>query len=581
VSRNGGHDAPVACAAATGDGRALASAGYDGRVILWDAERGVATGALRGHAGLVNAVDWAPDGARIVSAGSDHTARVWDARGGVPLATLRGHVDDVNDVRFSPDGKRVATASFDGSVRVWGADGACLLVASHHASAVNGVAWFPDGRRLAAASDDGSVSIFDADGGRVRRILRGHRDWVDHVAIHPSGRVLASASLDGTVGLWDAESGARLSTLADASCVVKDVAFSADGTRLGATSYDGRVRVYDARDFRVLETLRGSGLWNRTLRATPRGWLTGSFGGGPVLLGGDGERRFGGATTSGLNGFALSPCGRRALACCDDGRLYEIDLARRSVARAIDAHEGAVLCAAWSPDGTRFATGSWDHSVRVFAVDDGRELARWRGRGEPVNSLVWSADCAALWIGTFTGDVAVWEPATGASRILAAHVGSVKQLARRGARVFSVGRDGCVHEFDGADRGGFRAGESILNGVACAARSRRIATVSRRNGLELWSDEGAPLERFRGHACSAKSVAFSRDDRLVAAGYYDGHVAVFCPETRMARVERAVDASVSQVAFARDALLVSTWDARGTLHWLGPEGVSATVSVAA
>jgi WD40 repeat protein len=558
----------------------VASAGYDGRVLLWDPRTGDATGELRGHSGLVNAVDWSPDAGRLVSAGSDHTARIWDAASGAQLATLRGHSDDVNDVRFSPDGARVATASFDGSVRVHRASGECLLVAAHHASDVNGVAWFPDGRRLAAASDDGTVSVFDADGGRVRRVLRGHTDWVDHVAVHPAGRLLASASLDGTVGIWDAERGRRVATLSDASCVVKDVAFSADGTRLGATSYDGCVRVYDCADFRRIETLFAPGLWNRTLRATPHGWLTGSFGGGPALVGARGASHFGPATTSGLNGFALSPCAERAAVCCDDGKLYELDLVRRSITRVLGAHDGAVLCAAWSPDGSRIASGSWDHTVRVFRAADGEELARWAGSGEPVNSVVWSADGESLWIGTFTGDVAVWEPASGALRIESAHAGSVKQLARRGERVVSVGRDGHVMSFEAGTHSSFRAGDSILNGVACASDDR-LATVSRRNGLEVWSASGEPLASFRGHPCSAKSVAFSRDERLLAAGYYDGHVALFCPETRMARVERVAEASVSQVAFGADEVLVSTWDARGSVHWLGHRGVSATVSVSA
>jgi WD40 repeat protein len=220
--------------------------------------------------------------------------------------------------------------------------------------------------------------------------------------------------------------------------------------------------------------------------------------------------------------------------------------------------------------------------VRVFSCEDGAEIARWRGRGEPINSLAWSADGEALWLGTFTGDVAVWEPATGASRVLPAHAGSVKQLVRRGDGVVSVGRDGHVHAFAaGRRQASFRAGDSILNGVACASRDGRLATVSRRNGLELWSERGEALASFRAHPCSAKTVAFSRDERLVAAGYYDGHVAVFCPESRMARVERVADESVSQVAFGRGGLIVSTWDARGTLRWLGPRGVTGSVSVVA
>ncbi len=577
-----GHRSPVSCAAARRDGRVIASGGYDRRILLWDATSASVIRELVGHTGLVNAVDWAPDGRLLASASSDRTARLWDANTGVELAALRGHDDDVNSVRVSPDGHRIATASFDGSVRVFTRSGDCLLVAAHHATDVNSVAWFPDGRRLAAASDDGTVSIFDSGTGRIRRVLAGHTDWVDHVAVHPAGVLVASASLDGSVGIWNAASGARVATLADATCVVKAVAFSPDGTRLASSSYDGRVRVYDTGDFRRLEERSARGLWNRTLSWMDRELVTGSFGGGPVLLGERGERRFGRSTTSGLNGFALSPDVPRAVVCCDDGRLYELDLERRRVLRVLGAHDGAVLCASYSPDGRLVASGSWDRTVRIWDVEDGRAVAEIGGFGQPINALVWNRGGAELFLGGFNGEVTILDPESGELTRVGTHVGSVKGLARSGERVASVGRDGCVQLLGPNLSTRFRAGESILNGVALSEKGDRIATVSRRNGVELWSEAGERLASFREHAGSAKAVAFSRDEALIAAGYYDGSLALWSPETGEARVERVSDASISQVGFGRRELLVSTWDERGTLVFVDPcKGVIARVSVAA
>ena len=578
MSTTRGHLAPVAAAAFAPDGRSFASGGYDHALLIWCSDSGRVLQRLEGHTGLINGLDWSPDGTCLASASSDHGARVWDARSGRELAKLTGHQDDVNSVRWSPSGERLATASFDGSVRVWTRGGACLLVAAHHGNDVNDVAWTPDGQRLVAASDDGTVSVFDAEGGRLRHILRGHGDWVSQVAVDPRGRWLASASEDRTARVWDLERGTCEATLDDSSCVVKAVAWSPDGSSLAVASYDGCIRVYDAGRFELRREYRAEGLWNRRLDFSERGLLTGSFGGGPVLLGERGTRRYGAATTGGLNGFAVAPDGRSAVACSDDGRLYEIDLAQRSVARVLGTHAAAVLCAAFSPDGRQVASGSWDRGVRVWDCATGACIALWDGLGDPVNSVCFDPAGDRVWIGTFNGDVACWDFRRATTRVLGVHTGSVKQLACAGEHTFSAGRDGRVRCWP--EGRGFATGGSIVNGIAPARRSTRIATVSRRGGLELWSPSGTPLGAFRGHACSAKAVAWSPDESVLVAGYYDGALARWSPESGEARVDHVSDASISQVGFAGDTLLVSTWNTQRPFLLLGA-GEPAALELAA
>jgi WD40 repeat protein len=551
--------------AASPEGRVLASGSYDRRILLWDAESGDILRELSGHTSLVNGLDWSADGQWLASAASDYTVRIWHTLTGREVACLRGHTDDVNAVSWSPDGRRLASASFDGTVRVWTAGGACLLIAGHHRSDVNGVAWLPGGDRIAASSDDGCVSVFEADGGRIRRILEGHTDWVDQVAVHPDGLRVASAGQDGTARVWDLNTGRQIACLDASTCVVKAVAWSADGNTLAASSYDGAVRVYADGSFQLLQTLHAEGLWNRTLCYTERGWVTGSFGGGPVVLAAAGTRRFGPETTAGLNGLAVSPDGEHAVVCSDDGNLYEIDLCRREVERVLGSHRAAVTCAAYSPEGDLVATGSWDRTVRLWEQKSGRCIAEWEGLGDPVNTLAFDASASALWIGTFNGDVVVWDLDSNAAAVHGSHHGSVKSIVSARDGAVSTGRDGTVRHWTRGAVQRFRTSGSIVNGVATDPKGDRIATVSRRDGVELWSPKGDPIGAFRGHPCSAKAVAWSEDGRRVAAVYYDGHLCLWDPAEDLGRVERISDRSLSMVAFAGDDLLVSCWDPHGTL----------------
>src|SRR5436309_930066 len=74
---------------------------------------------LRGHAGLVYSIAFAPDGKTLASGSVDGTVKLWEVGTGSELATLKGHTDWVYSVAFAPDGKTLASGSTDGTVKLW------------------------------------------------------------------------------------------------------------------------------------------------------------------------------------------------------------------------------------------------------------------------------------------------------------------------------------------------------------------------------------------------------------------------------------------------------------------------------
>jgi WD40 repeat protein len=90
--------------------------------------------------------------------------------------------------------------------------------------------------------------------------------------------------------------------------------------------------------------------------------------------------------------------------------------------------------------------------------------------------------------------------------------------------------------------------------------------VSRSRGVEVFDlASGARVASYRGHACSARTVAFSGDGATVAAGYYDGQLLLWS-EGGAPRLTRPFGAvPLSTVAFVPGdaAVVVASWDPHG------------------
>ena len=130
----------------------IASASFDGSVLVWSAFNGACVQAYHGHQGPIYAVAWSPDGTRLVSAGQDTRAVVWSAKSGEDILVYTGHNQAIKAAVWSPDGSYIATGGDDGSVQVWSVLDGQVCAVYHHASWVRALSWSPGGSTLAAAS---------------------------------------------------------------------------------------------------------------------------------------------------------------------------------------------------------------------------------------------------------------------------------------------------------------------------------------------------------------------------------------------------------------------------------------------
>jgi eukaryotic-like serine/threonine-protein kinase len=219
------------------DGRRLAANAADAplRVQILDLDTGRALASWTDQAGR-GAMSWSRDGRLLAVGHDDGRVFVWDVERGRLASVLQGHTAHVVGCQFAPERHLLATHSWDGTVRLWDAATGEPLVSATLNNGRSGFA--PDGRRLAFL-DGPTLGVWDvAHGQDVRTLdpgLIGNRtetaaqDGVNAAEFSPDGR-LAALATHGGVHLYEASCGRELARLATGHC--ETVLFDSDGRSL-------------------------------------------------------------------------------------------------------------------------------------------------------------------------------------------------------------------------------------------------------------------------------------------------------------------------------------------------------------
>jgi WD40 repeat protein/tetratricopeptide (TPR) repeat protein len=198
------------------------------------------------------------------------------------------------------------------------------------------------------------------------------------------------------------------------------------------------------------------------------------------------------------------------------------------VGLTLSGHTAMVVGVAFSPDGTRLATASYDRTAMVWHASSRRELLTLAGHTEAVNGVAFSPDGARLATASDDRTAKVWDVSTGRELLtLTGHTGGVTGVAFSpdGARLATASADKTAKVWDAS------SGRDLLTlaghidevvGVAFSLDDTRLATTSHDWTAKVWdASSGRELLTLAGHISWVRGLAFSRDGARLATASND------------------------------------------------------------
>ncbi len=249
----------------------------------------------------------------------------------------------------------------------------------------------------------------------------------------------------------------------------------------------------------------------------------------------------------------------------DDGGVRGQELAKVS----FFGHADTVTAMSISRDAKTAVTGSMDHTVRLWDLMKGKELACLNGHTLPVTAVAITGNEGAQVLASGSQDhsIRLWDPRLGElqeGQILVGHETTIRALtfSKDGGKLWSGGSDGEVIEWSVVGQKPLRkiqTGQKSVNHIVVDEPRRRVITAGDDHTVKIWGDgQDAPLYTLTGHEGWVLRAAISQDGNFLATSSSDQSVRLWNLQTQSLVASWPVEGeSVTYLGFGKGGRILA------------------------
>jgi len=438
---------------------------------------------LKGHKDKVLKVILSPSGKLLLSVSKDSTGILWDIESGKLLRIFRGHKERINDAEFSPDGTLFVTGSNDKTIKIWKFDtDQPIWTSSIQESSVVKVAFSYNGKRIGILTNNNFLKFWNFSS-RVPTPIH-YKFKANNVTFSKNdNRFLVVNKKTVDIKQFSKHKIKTLYTLKKHSELIYQAVFSPDSNMVVTTSFDQTAIIWNAK------TGIPSYILKRNNNKKP------------------------------VKNAIFSNNGKRLIAIYDDQIASVWNVQNGELLYELRGHTDILLCAAYSPNNKNIATGSKDHTIRIWSLPEyGKQLYCFAEHKGEINTISFSNNNKYLVSASKDRTAQVWDLQKGKLKeMLRSHKNSVlsAKFDRDSNKIITASRDATAIIWDANTGKQLNTLDSHSKSIISADFSpngKYVATGSVDKTAKLWKvNTGKCIYTFEKHNDIIWSVVFSHN----------------------------------------------------------------------